>query len=139
MTIRGVGSLSIAVPANLRGGPQQGIDSLVAEYRGAGLRLSLDFGMYGARPDCSTYRCASIEIDGLPAAMARAERIPAADGRTAPGHWRHFYVALPGPGQAAAINLVIYAHCATADRCTLAERIFRTIDFNLTPAPGAPR
>src|SRR5690349_6856020 len=83
-----VGSYSIAVPPQVRGGPVQGIDSQVAEYRGPGFRLSFDFGMYGGRPDCRAQQCSTTEIDGLPATLARGEQRPSA-GAAGMTRWVH--------------------------------------------------
>ena len=135
VTMNGVGAYSIAVPADLAGGPVQGIDSLVAEYRRPGLRLSFDFGMYGALPDCRAHRCSRIEIDGLPAILARAEQ--AETPGAAPHPWLHLQVPLPRPDRPGAISLVAYANCAAAADCATAQQVFESIDFNLEAA-GRP-
>jgi hypothetical protein len=122
-----VGGYSIALPPGVQGGPEQGVDSLIAEYRNADFRISFDFGMYGAPPDCRAHPCSTIRIDDLPATLARAE-VPPADGRGSPSHWLHLRIPLSGPSE---FSLVAYANCATAAGCDTALRIFQTIDFNL--------
>ena len=83
--------------------------------------------MYGALPDCRAHHCSPIEIDGLSGTLARAER-PLGSGAPV-RRWLHLYVRLPSPNEA--LNLVVYANCATIADCEIAMRVFESIDFNL--------
>jgi hypothetical protein len=60
-------SFSIELPASLRRKAVRGIDSEVAEYRGAGLSVHFDLGWYGAPADCARAKICStspVTIDG---------------------------------------------------------------------------
>ena len=111
------GAYSLALPPDTRCVPLQGIDSDVARCDGDGLRLLLDWGVYGGVPtgDVETERVGGREV------RFRAEE----DGFTAG------FVVPPidnGDGTVSPSDaLVLRVECRTEAACETAREIVRTV------------
>lgn len=129
--VPGVGTYSIAIPPGMRGGAVQGIDSQPADYEAQGLKLNMDFGFYGGRPECDgVSRCASIAVDGITGTLA-SRAVPHSEAPEAGmTRWLHVYFRLGNPiGARMQTSLVIWVSCASDRECETARRIIDTIDF----------
>ena len=65
------GGFSFCAPAELRGGPGQGIDSAVGRYWMPGMTINYDYGMYTG---CTVRRDEKVRIDGARDASMSVER-----------------------------------------------------------------
>jgi hypothetical protein len=121
---------SLDIPADFVRQDVQGIDSAVAQYRGAGAVLSMDHGMYGASPTCApgTSGCVLTEeqVGGQEAVVGRYRLRPGEEQGRGPFRL-HIYVRLRH--QPIEEGLVMRADCQTAAACDRALAIFRTVRF----------
>lgn len=108
----------------------QGIDSEVAEYRGPGVVLSMDHGMYSGVPTCTDRhgRCVlrTVELDGREAQAGFYYNGPRpVEGQSL--YFLHVHVPLKKRPTEEALGMV--AQCETRQACQQAWEIFRTVRF----------
>lgn len=125
---------SIALPPTFQGGPRQGIDSELAEFTDAGLKLVMEYDRAGSSLACGAVPC-----------VLGSETFDGRRGRTAtfngdfPGRTSEYtlrediYVEFARDGAPAgtqpASGLRVSAYCQDRSACDIAKRIVSTLDF----------
>lgn len=116
------------IPAGFVREDVQGIDSEVARYTGPDVVLSMDHGMYGGAPTCSSSGCTLTEetLGGRRALIGRYRFRPGEEQ----GRGKFFVdVFFELRRQPLEEGLNLRAHCETKAACDRALAIFRTIRF----------
>ncbi len=106
----------IALPPGVEGGEIEGIDSAVAELRGAGIHMLFDYGPYGGYSACN----------GRAGCVERTETIDGRQARisTIPGRVAARIVVRGG------LTVDLYGDCTSAEACANAVQMIRTIRFD---------
>jgi hypothetical protein len=119
---------SLDIPARFVREDVQGIDSAVARYHAPNVVLSMDHGMYGGAPTCSSDNCELVEekLDGHDAVIGRYRFRPAEENGRGP-FFVDVYVELGRHSLEEGLNM--RAHCRTQVACDQALAIFRNVRF----------
>jgi hypothetical protein len=120
---------SLNIPAGFVREDVQGIDSAVARYHAPNVVLSMDHGMYGGAPTCSSDNCELIEeeLDGKDAVIGRYRFRPSEEQGRGP-FFVDVYVELGRHALEEGLNM--RAHCETQAACDRALAIFRNVRFH---------
>lgn len=122
---------SFYLPRGMKDKKVRGIDSFVREYRGGGVRLAIDYGMYS--DDLRS-------MEGKPGFRAEWVSISGERAKVATCRWGKSYVAavyfpnLGGDAASGITKLTFYAESRSAGGQEEALKVFQSIKFRRRPA-----